>query len=177
MAGDDWRSLSTGELIEILPIADRENDVWTVQTIMKVLAERHPDVKQALWQWSQNPADSRLVWDVILESLPDMSTGFDESLVVRGKHLWDEPLADGKICRVSTEELLISDGQRLSMSEVGALHYDPDSRLVIDAYPRWMTLRCTSPQSREKLAFLIAHISSSPLHDDDMKVLRKKYLK
>ncbi|MEU8992143.1 hypothetical protein AB0C98_38195 [Streptomyces sp. NPDC048558] len=67
---DQWAHLSTEELIKIMPIADKEHDTWTVQTIMQVLADREPSVKQALAQWSQDPADDRLVWDVIQGVMP-----------------------------------------------------------------------------------------------------------
>jgi hypothetical protein len=190
VSGDDWSSLSTDELLKIMPIADKEHDTWTVQTIMRVLAERDSGVKQALARWSEDPTDSRLVWNVIQGALDGSSHKHwwqrrgrrkevrqDGRPKVRGNALVSEPLANGETCTITKDEIIISDGRKLAMSEVGAVHYDPDLWLAIDAYPHWLRFQCRSKESREQLALLIALASSSPLHDDDVKALKKKYLR
>ncbi|MFF9785156.1 hypothetical protein [Streptomyces nigrescens] len=70
VSSGDWTSLSTDELCKILPIADKEQDVATVQIIMKVLADRHPNVKRALIEWARDPSDDRLVQVVIQDAIP-----------------------------------------------------------------------------------------------------------
>lgn len=70
MSSDDYESLSCKELRKILILADHEQDVGTVQIILRILANRHQPVKQALIDWTQqDPATSKSIPVVVHEAL------------------------------------------------------------------------------------------------------------
>ncbi|MEH0542412.1 hypothetical protein OG802_04315 [Streptomyces sp. NBC_00704] len=70
MSSDDYASLSCEELRKILILADHEQDAGTVQIILRILANRHQPVKQALVDWAQqDPATSKSIAVVVNEAL------------------------------------------------------------------------------------------------------------
>ncbi|WP_406341461.1 hypothetical protein [Streptomyces sp. NBC_01578] len=88
----------------------------------------------------------------------------------------------GETCLVMEDELIVPGAkyERVPMGDVGAVHHEHESVIVIDAVTYHFALRCRSQNERDQLAFVIAYVAHCNLYTEnglaDMKALERKYL-